>query len=84
MKNPEFKPRIRKPLLCKIGLHKPDKLHPVLRLNIKGRHKWRTTHIACKRCGKLLYRVTWKQKEQENFNKKLWFEVRSNENTERT
>lgn len=84
MKKPEFKPRIRKPLLCKIGLHIPDKFNPVCRTVIKGKHKWRTTHIACKRCGKLLYRVTWKQKEQEKFMQKEWFEVRSDENTERT
>ena len=74
MKQPEFKLRIRKPLLCKIGLHKPDKYNPVCRTVIKGKHKWRTTHIACVRCRKLLYRVTWKQTAEEEFNRKIWFE----------
>ena len=51
--------KTKRHILCRLGLHKPDRNNMVSRMNRKGRHKWRTNHIACKRCGKLLYRVTW-------------------------
>jgi hypothetical protein len=57
--------RNKKPILCRLGFHKPDRLNPVYTTIVKGRHKWRTTHIVCSRCGKKLWRVTWKGASDE-------------------
>lgn len=43
-----------KNLLCKMGIHKPEKYsyHRVRKIN--GKHKWHTNYIVCERCGKRL------------------------------
>lgn len=65
--------RFKKPILCKLGLHKADKCNPITRVVIRGTHKYRTTHIVCKRCGKKLHRITW-NKNGGKFD--LWTENR--------
>lgn len=57
-----------KPLLCRLGLHKPSKEKYV---TITRRHqsthggKYRTNYAICERCGKLCYRVRLRQRQKE-------------------
>ena len=49
-----------KPLLCRFGLHKPNKeKYVTITRRHHGTHggKYRTNYAICERCGKLCYRV---------------------------
>ena len=39
-------------LLCKLGVHAPDKYKYLQAHKIKGRHKWHRNYVVCRRCGK--------------------------------
>ena len=43
-----------KNVLCKLGIHKPDKYRYYRVRKRNGSHKWHTNYIFCARCGKRL------------------------------
>ena len=43
-----------KNVLCKLGIHKPDKCRHYRVIERNGPHKWHTDYIVCSRCGKRL------------------------------
>lgn len=46
-----------KPLLCKLGLHQPDKetYIKVTRYRWTSKKKYHRNYVICRRCGKCLY-----------------------------
>lgn len=52
----KYRTRRRKPLMCRIGLHKPsgDVCLTVRKCSShrKGKHRWHRTYELCARCGK--------------------------------
>lgn len=56
---------MRKNIFCKLGLHKEaENIKYEVRTN--GKHKWRTSHTVCKRCGKKLRRLVYLTKAKVN------------------
>ena len=53
----------KKPLLCKLGLHKEAYIC-MYTARSKGKHKWNVTHTFCKRCGKKIKRLTYLTKSK--------------------
>lgn len=43
-----------RPLLCKLGWHKPAKEFYIRVRKTNGKHKWHTNYVICARCGKRL------------------------------
>ena len=43
---------MKRPLLCKLGFHKPNKYIYQRIRKINGKHKWHTNYVICERCAK--------------------------------
>ncbi len=46
---------MNRPILCRLGLHSPDRDKYVRVQRRCGRHKWARNYIVCRRCGRLVY-----------------------------
>lgn len=51
-----------KSILCALGIHTPSRFEHYRGWKIRGNHKYRVTYACCKRCHKILNRITWKEK----------------------
>lgn len=64
---------MKKPLLCRIGMHKLNKYAYVqVSRRRSDRHggKYHTNYAVCERCGKLCYRVKRKREANEARNRR--------------
>lgn len=39
-------------ILCKLGIHKPDKERFIVTHKKNGKHRWHTNYVVCTRCGR--------------------------------
>ena len=52
---------MKRPLLCRIGLHKLNKVQVTRRRSNRHGGKYHTNYAVCERCGRLCYRVKLKR-----------------------
>lgn len=52
-------------ILCKLGFHKADEVRYVRVYHQKRKHRWHTNRAVCKRCGKLLHRISFRRDKSD-------------------
>ncbi len=56
---------MKRPLLCRIGLHKVETGYYVQVKKRRGAHKWHRNYAVCARCGRLVYIMGRKKEAQK-------------------
>ena len=49
-------------VLCKLGIHKPDKTRYLCVHKQRGKHKWHRNYAVCSRCGKRVATMSFHRK----------------------